>query len=96
MKIDPTIRKELKRFLRKRLETLKQKVTIISASKMSDKNKVILLSHIAKNARDELRVEYIVDPSLLGGIMVMVGSKVINLSLKGQLAQIKQKLYANT
>ncbi|MBI4008738.1 F0F1 ATP synthase subunit delta [Candidatus Roizmanbacteria bacterium] len=94
MKIDPNVREELRRLFREKIETFKEKATVISASKLGEDEKNLLFSHVPLVSRD-LNIEYIVDQSLLAGIVVKIGSKVIDLSLKGQLQNIKQKLYEN-
>ncbi len=59
---------------------------------------------ISKNYEDKLRtslkkltdrdvdIEYIMDPSLLGGIQVKVGSTLYDTSIKGQLRLLKNEL----
>jgi ATP synthase F1 delta subunit len=40
----------------------------------------------------EVDVEYLIDPSLLGGVRIKVGSVMYDTSLKGQLGLLKDKL----
>ncbi|MCL5023964.1 MAG: ATP synthase F1 subunit delta [Nitrospirae bacterium] len=40
----------------------------------------------------EVDIEYVVDPSLLGGVVVKVGSTMYDSSLKGQLRLLKEDL----
>lgn len=59
---------------------------------------------ISKNYEDKLRtslkkltnrdvdIEYVMDPSLLGGIQIKVGSTVYDTSIKGQLRLLKNEL----
>ncbi|MEW5719710.1 MAG: F0F1 ATP synthase subunit delta, partial [Chloroflexota bacterium] len=41
---------------------------------------------------DDLAFEYSVDAQILGGIIVRVGDKVIDGSVAGKLAELKEKL----
>ncbi len=59
---------------------------------------------ISKNYEDKLRaslkrltdrdvdIEYVMDPSLLGGVQIKVGSTVYDTSIKGQLGLLKNEL----
>ena len=40
----------------------------------------------------EVDIEYVMDPSLLGGILVKVGSTMYDSSVKGQLRLLKDEL----
>ena len=40
----------------------------------------------------EVEIEYVIDPSLLGGVLVKVGSTMYDSSIKGQLRLLKDEL----
>ena len=51
-----------------------------------------LLAALRRRTGREIDVEYVVDPSLLGGVRIKVGSTMYDTSLKGQLGLLKDKL----
>ncbi len=77
--------------LRKLNQTVLAEVT--SATELNDeqKNKVVEKVKAIAEARDvELKTS--VDPDLIGGVIIKVGSKVIDASLRGQLRRISISL----
>jgi ATP synthase F1 delta subunit len=40
----------------------------------------------------DVEIEYVIDPSLLGGVLVKVGSTMYDSSVKGQLRLLKDEL----
>ena len=91
MKIDPKIKKDLKERLRADLEQKKRQVTVVCAYKIGAdeikelKEKVPLLK--------EGDIKWQVDSSIIAGYVVKVGSKVLDLSLQGQLQNFKKLIY---
>ena len=51
-----------------------------------------LVAALRQRTGREIDVEYVIDPSLLGGVRIKVGSTMYNTSLKGQLGLLKDKL----
>jgi F-type H+-transporting ATPase subunit delta len=51
-----------------------------------------LMASLKKLTDRDIDIEYIVDPSLLGGIQIKVGSTVYDTSIKGQLRLLKNEL----
>jgi len=51
-----------------------------------------LEQQLARRFGDEIAVEYEVDPSLIGGVVVRVGDQVIDGSLAGKLAVLREQL----
>lgn len=91
MKIDQQIKRELKEFVTQKINQSKQKVKIISPYLLSSDELTGL-----RNQFSILRTAEIVnicDPSLLAGIVISFGTKVIDLSLKGELTNLKQLIY---
>ena len=77
--------------LRKLNKTVLAEVT--SATELNEEQKNSLVEKVKgiSNARDvELRST--IDPSLIGGVIIKVGSKVIDASLRGQLRRISISL----
>jgi F-type H+-transporting ATPase subunit delta len=63
-----------------------------SARQLSDPEKQLLESEIAKLTGKKVRARYELDSSLLGGAVVQVGSTIYDGSVKGQLERIKEQL----
>ena len=67
--------------------------TVISASAINDQQKADLLKKIQLVAgTDKLEVNLKVDPGLIGGFVVSVGSKVIDASIAGQVRRLGLEL----
>ena len=91
MKIKPLLKEELKKYLTEKVKEEEQKVKVTSAYKLSDEEKKLIQSRVKGFVWND--VDYLVDESLMAGIIIQKGSKVINLSLKGTLANLKKIVY---
>jgi F-type H+-transporting ATPase subunit delta len=67
---------------------------ITSAHALSDEEKRAVESQVAALTNKKVRARYEENPSLLGGIMVRVGSTIYDGSVRGQLARLKEQLSA--
>ena len=65
---------------------------ISSARELGDAEKRALESQIAKTTGKKVRASYGLDPSLLGGAVVRIGSTIYDGSVKGQLEKIKEAI----
>ena len=65
---------------------------ISSARELSEAEKRALEVEIEKNTGKKVRARYALDPSLLGGAMVRVGSTIYDGSVKGQLEKIREAM----
>lgn len=92
MKIDPTIKEDLKEYFKDRMKQVKEKVILTSAYELSDEEKKTIISSLDLLSG---KIEYKVDPTLVAGVIVTYGSKIIDVSLKGQLQNFKHILYEN-
>ncbi|GAC1656151.1 MAG: F0F1 ATP synthase subunit delta [Acidobacteriaceae bacterium] len=66
--------------------------TITSARALDAQSRTELEAEAAKLVGATIRASYVVDPALLGGAIVQIGSTVYDGSVRAQLADIKQKL----
>jgi F-type H+-transporting ATPase subunit delta len=85
-------------------EIIKIATSLYLEKKKRAKAVVMTPVQIGKNYEDKLRtslkrltdrdvdIEYVMDPSLLGGIQIKVGSTVYDTSIKGQLGLLKNEL----
>jgi F-type H+-transporting ATPase subunit delta len=65
---------------------------ISSARELGDTEKRTLETQIAKTTGKKVRASYGLDPSLLGGALVRIGSTIYDGSVKGQLEKIKEAI----
>ncbi len=85
------IAKQYLNLLRKLNQTVLAEVT--SAKDLNDQQKQSIVEKVKAlvEARD-VELQTTVDPSLIGGVIIKVGSKVIDASLRGQLRRISVSL----
>jgi F-type H+-transporting ATPase subunit delta len=75
------------------LEKKKQaKATVFTPVEVSKAHEDRLKVSLKKLLDRDVNVEYVIDPSLLGGILVKVGSTMYDSSVKGQLRLLKDEL----
>jgi F-type H+-transporting ATPase subunit delta len=67
---------------------------IFSARELDDAEKRALEAQIEKTTGKKVRARYALDPSLLGGALVRVGSTIYDGSVKGQLEKIREAISA--
>jgi F-type H+-transporting ATPase subunit delta len=79
------------RYLQKlvRLELQSRHVTVESASELDGPQKQSLLDTLAAKYGPNLTTEFRVNPELIGGAKVRVGSDVFDGSVRGRLARLK-------
>ena len=65
---------------------------ISSARELGDSEKRTLEAQITKTTGKKVRASYGLDPSLLGGAVVRIGSTIYDGSVKGQLEKIKEAI----
>ena len=65
---------------------------ITTALPLNDQDRQQLETEVGKLAGGSVRATYLQDATLLGGVIVKLGSTVYDGSVRGQLAQMKQRL----
>ena len=65
---------------------------VSSARELAEAERRTLESQIAKTTGKKVRASYGLDPSLLGGAVVRIGSTIYDGSVKGQLEKIKEAI----
>jgi F-type H+-transporting ATPase subunit delta len=84
------ILKHVERELNERMGIAVADVT--SPRELSDAEKKLLESEVAKLTGKRVRARYRQDASLLGGAVVRIGSTIYDGSVKGRLARIREQL----
>jgi ATP synthase F1 delta subunit len=75
------------------MEKKKQaKAVVFTSVEVTKVNEERLKASLRKLVDRDVDVEYVVDPSLLGGMLVKVGSTMYDSSVKGQLRLLKDEL----
>lgn len=75
------------------LEKMKQaKAVVFTPVEVSKGHEERLKASLKKLLDRDVDIEYVMDPSLLGGILVKVGSTMYDSSVKGQLRLLKDEL----
>ena len=67
---------------------------VVSTRDLATEERRKLESQVAKVTGKTLRVRYSIDPKVMGGAMVKVGSTIYDGSVRGQLQRIKEQLTA--
>ncbi len=65
---------------------------VTTAVDLSDEQKAQLTKSLTARARGQLRMEYHVDPDIVGGVVARIGSFIIDGSIRNQLDTLKQQL----
>jgi len=88
--LDEILKKALDMYYEKKKKTV---ATVITSTILTGDLDSRLKASLKKlTAKDEIDVEYVKDPSLIGGFIVKVGSTMYDSSIKGQLRLLKDEL----
>ncbi|MGL6174460.1 MAG: F0F1 ATP synthase subunit delta [Cellulosilyticaceae bacterium] len=68
------------------------KATVTSAISLNDGQLAQIKSNIEKDTNKQIELTAIVDKSIIGGLIIRVGDKVIDGSVAGQMQALKSKL----
>jgi len=68
------------------------KATVVTPVDTNRKYDAVLTSSLKKLTGRDIDIDYVIDPSLLGGILIKVGSTMYDSSIKGQLGLLKDDL----
>ncbi|GGL75224.1 ATP synthase subunit delta [Wenxinia marina] len=80
--------------LRERIATHKGEVTadVVSARALSDDQKSRLARTLSEKVGSDVKINATVDESLIGGLVVKVGSRMIDTSIASKLAQLQNTM----
>ncbi|MDA8090674.1 MAG: ATP synthase F1 subunit delta [Nitrospiraceae bacterium] len=68
------------------------KAVVVSAASLDEATGNRLKTALGKITGREVEIEYVHDPSVLGGVLVKIGSTMFDSSLRGQLRILKEEL----
>ena len=75
-----------------RLEIEKRHARIEGATQLAPKAAVDIVARLTRKYGEDLTTEFVVDPTLLGGVRVRVGSDVWDGTLRNRLERLQQQL----
>lgn len=70
----------------------KAKAIVMTPIEISKDYENTIKSSLKKATERDVDIEYVIDPSLLGGILIKVGSTMYDTSIKGQLRLLRDEL----
>ncbi|MBI2051321.1 F0F1 ATP synthase subunit delta [Candidatus Roizmanbacteria bacterium] len=91
MKIDAETKLEIKKFLQEKIEEEKRKVIVRSAYPLTKEEMELIFTLLPFLTKNDLAT--VVDRTLIAGVIIHYGSKVLDLSVKGRLVNLKGDLY---
>ncbi|HYE24073.1 MAG TPA: ATP synthase F1 subunit delta [Clostridia bacterium] len=86
----PIIARQFEAELNQRLGLVQAE--IVSSRPLTSSEQLELTSQVAKITGRQVTAQYSINPALLGGAIVKIGSTVYDGSVRGQLQKIKQQL----
>jgi len=91
MKINPYIKENLKKYLDELLKNEKDKITLVSAYALNNNELALLYQYVPRLKNSQINFE--ISKKVIAGVVIKIGSKVIDLSLWGQLNNLKNHIY---
>lgn len=70
----------------------KAKAVVLSPIEISREREGVLKASLKRITDRDVELEYVIDPSLFGGILVKIGSTMYDTSIRGQLRLLKDEL----
>ena len=87
------VRKILKNFIsicsKKRGEV---SAKLVAAKELSNSEVNKIIDELSKNFTSKVKLDYKYDPTLIGGLIIQVGSVMIDTSIKSKLKQLENKM----
>ena len=68
------------------------KAKLISSKKLSDKEQKKIKEELSKDFKSPLNINYQYDPNLIGGLIIQVGSVMIDTSIKTKLNKLEKTM----
>ena len=68
------------------------KAKLVSSKQLSKKELENIQSELSKDFKSPIKVDYIHDPNLLAGLIIKVGSVMVDASIRNKLKQLEQNM----
>ena len=75
------------------IDVLDPNYKLISSKELTNKEVGNIQEELSSSFGSKLNINYTFDPSLLGGMIVQIGSTMIDTSIKSKLKQYKQLIF---
>jgi F-type H+-transporting ATPase subunit delta len=69
-------------------------VEVVSAIKLDDKLMKEIKSSIDEKTKLDVRLKNVVDKNIIGGLLIRIGDKIIDLSVKSKINDLKTRLHS--
>lgn len=94
MKLKPYVKEELKKKLLDSIKHEKERVIITSAYDLNKEDMEFLYKKYPKLKNSN--IEVIINPNIVAGLRIQIGSSIIDMTLLNKLQNLKQSLYEIT
>lgn len=91
MKINTTLRKEIRSFIKNKIQEEKAKITVYVPYTLTSDDKESIQSLLSKKEISDVR--YVIDKDIFAGIIIQYGSKLLDLSLRSGLKNLQKRMY---
>jgi len=68
------------------------KAKLISSKELSIKDQEKIQSELSVDFKSQLKIDYIYDPSLIGGLIIQIGSVMVDTSIKNKLKKLEKNM----
>ena len=68
------------------------KAKLVSSKKLSNEEQKKIQSELSKDFKSPLKIKYEYDPNLIGGLIIQVGSVMVDTSIKSKLKQLEKNM----
>ena len=68
------------------------KAKLVSSKKLSNEEQKKIQSELSKDFKSPLKIKYEYDPSLIGGLIIQVGSVMVDTSIKTRLKKLEKNM----
>ena len=85
----------VEKILKNFIETCSKKrgeIVLTAAKELNDNEVNKIKEELTKNFSSKIKLQYKFDPSLIGGLIIQVGSTMIDTSIKNKLQQLENKM----
>ena len=89
MEINPS---EVTKILKEQIKNFGEKAEIKSAKNLTQDEINMITQELSNNFKSEIKLNYTHDQSLIGGLVVQIGSTMIDTSIKKKLQQLETRM----
>ena len=68
------------------------KAKLISSKELSLEDQKKIQNELSKDFKSQLKIDYKYDPSLIGGLIIQVGSVMVDTSIKNKLKKLEKNM----